>query len=108
MQHPPTPQATLGMGSECQNSTFSEHGQLNVKLKRNTNAATWLPAAPTLTLGMGQNSNFSEHGHVTYYIKDNHECSNMVANILPPDPLPLDPGNGVNRSKFNFFHGHCI
>ena len=28
---------------------------------------------------------FSEHGHVAYQIKENHECSNMVANILPAD-----------------------
>ena len=43
---------------------------------------------------------FSVHGHVTYQIKENHKCSNMVANILPADTL--DPGDGVNRSKFNF------
>ena len=48
--------------------------------------------------GWGQNSTFSEHGHVAYQIKENHKCSNMVANILP-----TDPGDGVNRSKLNFF-----
>ena len=46
-----------------------------------------------LTLGMGsigQNSTFSEHGHVAYQIKGNHECSIMVANILPADPSSPD------------------
>ena len=37
---------------------------------------------------VGQNSTFSEHGHVGYEIKENQECSNMVANILPTDPYP--------------------
>ena len=50
---------------------------------------------------VGQNKTFSEHGVVAYQIKENHECSNMVANILPTDTP--DPGDGVNRSKFNFF-----
>ena len=47
---------------------------------------------PLPTLGMGsvyQNSNFAEHGHVAYQIKENRECSNMVANILPVDPSRL-------------------
>ena len=51
-----------------------------------------------------QNSTFSEHGHVAYQIKDNHECSNMVANILPADPPP--PSTLDMRSvglKVNFF-----
>ena len=61
-------------------------------------------------LGMGskvQNSTFSEHGHVAYQIKENHECSNMVPNILPADPYPTTPsptlGIGVTWSKVNFF-----
>ena len=63
-----------------------------------------LPADPTaLTLGSkGQNSTLSENGHVAYQINGNNECSNMVANILPTDP-PQDSGDGVNRSKLNFF-----
>ena len=45
---------------------------------------------PTITLGsQGKNSTFSEQGHVVYQIKGNRECSNMVANILPPDPFLL-------------------
>ena len=42
----------------------------------------------------GQNSTFSEHGHVAYQIEENHECSNMVANILPADPPPPALGKG--------------
>ena len=43
-----------------------------------------IPTPTPLTMGSkAQNSTFSEHGHVAYQIKDNHECSNMVANILP-------------------------
>ena len=55
-------------------------------------------------LGMrsiGQNSTFSECGHGAYQIKKNHECSNMVANILPAD-TPTTIGM-VNRSKLIFF-----
>ena len=56
---------------------------------------------PTLSMGsVRKKSVFSVHGHVTYQIKENHKCSNMVANILPADTL--DPGVGVNWSKFNF------
>ena len=58
----------------------------------------------THTLGMGskgQNSIFSEHGHDAYQIKENHECSNMVANILLAEP-PTAPSPPY-RSKFNFF-----
>ena len=60
------------------------------------------PIPPTLGMGsVGQNSTFSEHGHVAYQIKENQECSNMVANNLLADTP--NPGDGVNRSKFNFF-----
>ena len=47
------------------------------------------PPHPPLTLGIKRlNSTFSEQCHVAYKTKGNHECSNMVANILPADPLP--------------------
>ena len=48
------------------------------------------PPPPTLEVKR-LNSTFSEHGHIAYKIKGNHECSNMVANILPvapPSPRP--------------------
>ena len=68
------------------------------------------PPPPPSALGMmsvGQNSTFLEHGHFVYQIKENHDCSNTVANILPerplPPPPPPDPGDGVRRSKYTFF-----
>ena len=100
---------------------------LHIKLKRITNAATWLPPPPppppprgtdrgtvlqiwniwnvifNLEMGSkGQNSTFSEL--VTLHIKENHACSNIIANIFLADtPTHHPPGDGVNRSKFNFF-----
>ena len=35
----------------------------------------------------GQRQSFSDYGHVAYQIKGNDACINMVANILPVDPL---------------------
>ena len=51
--------------------------------------------------GCGQNVKiqlFLEHGHVAYQIKGNHKCRNMVANILPTDPLTPPPHNLGMRS----------
>ena len=61
-----------------------------------------------LTMGSkGQNSTFSEHGHVAYQIKDNYECSNMVANILPKDPPNTTLGMGSVDQNLTFSeHGH--
>ena len=58
------------------------------------------PTPPTLWMGsVGKKSVFfSVHGHVTYQIKENHKCSNMVANILPANTL--DPGDGVKIQLF--------
>ena len=47
-----------------------------------------------------QNTTFSEYGHFANQIKENHECSKIVANILPVDSP--DPWDWVSRSKFNF------
>ena len=54
-----------------------------------------------LTLGLGSKFTFSQDGHAAYQIKGNHECSNMVAHILPavPNPPP-DPGDRVKMSFF--------
>ena len=55
---------------------------------------------PPQTMGMGslgQNPTFSEHGHVTYQIKENHEYSNMVANIYSADTR--NTGDRVNNSN---------
>ena len=63
---------------------------------------------PPPDLGMGskvQNSTFSEHGHVAYQIKENHECSNMVPNILLEDTLTLRMGQKGQNLPFSE-HGH--
>ena len=51
----------------------------------------------------GQNLPFSEHGHVAFQIYLNHECSNMVANILHADPLSPTLEVESKGSKVNFF-----
>ena len=44
----------------------------------------------------------SEHGQVAYQIKGNHECSNMVTNILLAD-TPLPKANlGVGNIGYMF------
>ena len=51
--------------------------------------------------------NFSEYGHGAYQIKENHKCSNTVANILPAYPLPQNPRDGTIGRKSTFSeHGH--
>ena len=48
------------------------------------------PHPPDPRVGVKRsNSTFSEHGHVAYQIKGNHDCSIIVANVLPADPLPI-------------------
>ena len=59
-------------------------------------------------LGIGSkvlNSTFSEHGHVAYQIKENHECSNMVPNIMLADILTLGMGQIGQNLPFSE-HGH--
>ena len=63
--------------------------------------ANILTAGPLLARGMGSighKSTFSEHGHVAYQIKGNHECSNLVSNILLTDKVNL----GVGEMGFMF------
>ena len=79
------------MWSIGQNSTFSEHGHVanqtkwNHKIKQQGSKYLALRHPPPWPLGSkGLNSTFSDYGHVAYYqIKGIHECSNIVANILP-------------------------
>ena len=50
-----------------------------------------------LTLGVlskGKNST----SYVVYQIKGKHNCSNMVANILPAYPAPSQPWGDLKRS----------
>ena len=72
---------------------FKYMDMLHIKLKKITNAATWwqifcvqTPIPLTLRMGsVGKNSPLSEHGYGVYQIKENHECSNIVPNILLAD-----------------------
>ena len=109
--HYPSP--TLGMASVGQNTFFKNMDMLHIKLKKITNAATWYqifcaqtPIPLTLRMGsVGQNSPLSEHGHVAYQIKENHECSNMVRNILLTDSPTLGMGPIGQNLPFSE-HGH--
>ena len=59
------------------------------------------PYPTSLTLGkgsIGHKSTFLEHGHVAYQIKENHEMQQHGSKYFAS--LPLDPGDGVNGSKF--------
>ena len=67
------------------------------------NVLTRRPPSPPQPWGWVQKSTLSEHNHVANQIKWNHECSNMVANILPPDLPPPTLEGGVKNSKFNMF-----
>ena len=93
---------------------------VHIKLKGIMNAATWYqiffsrrPPPPT-ALGDGfkrSKIKFSEDGHIAYQIQGNHECSNIVANILPadPPPPPYPPTLGVGSiGQYSTFseHGH--
>ena len=56
--------------------------------------------------GLKRSIFFSECGHVVYQLKGNHECSNMVANILAAEPLP-DPGMGsMGQNSIFTEYGH--
>ena len=59
---------------------------------------TW-PSPSTNGVGSkGQNSSFTEHGHVLYQVKLNHECRNIMANILPAD-APTNAPDLLGESK---------
>ena len=89
----------LGGGVKGTIKLFQNMVMLHIELKGITGAATCNKQQhgseyyarrphPPLTLGVKRlKFNFSEHGHIAYKIKGNHECSNMVANILPAAPL---------------------
>ena len=65
------------------------------------------PTHPKTMGSKGQNSTFSQHGHVAYQIKDNHECSKVVANILPEDPPTPTLGMWSVDQKLTLTeHGH--
>ena len=69
------------------------------------------PPPQTFGVGsIGQNSTFSEHGPVSYQIIENHQRSNMVANVLPADhtiPPTLTLGmRSVGQISSFSEHGH--
>ena len=74
---PPPPPPTLGVKIQL----FQNMVILRIKLK-----ACPHPPSPYPWVKRS-NLTFAEHDHVAYQIKGNHECSNMVANILPAAPL---------------------
>ena len=64
------------------------------------------------TSNPGSKFNFSDHGYVAFQIKWNHECSNIVTNILS-SPNPWGGSKGQNstfqkmvmlRIKLNLLH----
>ena len=62
-----------------------------------------------MTLGLeskDQNFTFSEHGHVANQIKGNHECSNIVANILPADTPHIVGMGSIGQKSTYSKHGH--
>ena len=107
--------STLGMGSIGKNSTFSEHSQVAYKIKGNHECSNVVAnilnadPPPPSTLGMGsmdqKNHIYSEHGHVAYQIKGNLEMQQHGSKYFTcrPLPTPMTLGDGVKRSKFNFF-----
>ena len=64
------------------------------QIKQDFSLKAWGPA-PWVNLAGRADANiqlFLEYGHVAYQIKGNYPCSNMVANTLPYDHPPPDPG----------------
>ena len=110
------PPSTLGMASIGQNSTFclSEHGHVAYQVYENHECSNMVPnilpadAPPHLGMGLtSQSSCFIEQGLAAYQIKGNHEKQHHACKYFARRPPSLDPGDGVNRSKFNFFrNGH--
>ena len=78
---------------------------LHIKLKKIINAATvyqlfCLQPSPHPPIHPQPSSTFSEHAHVAYQSKGNHECTYMVAHILPADPPPLTLVSKCQNSTF--------
>ena len=104
--HPiPSPQ-TLGMGSVCQIQLLQDIVMLHIKLKGTTKYSNMiviiLPADTHLTLG----SKFNLFKTWSCGISDLRKSQNIATCyqiFCPQTPHPPDPGDGVNRSKFNFF-----
>ena len=100
----------MGMGSVGQNPTFSEHSHVVSNLRDSRmqkHGSTFFACRPPPSTydprGRGQKVKvhfFQSMAKLHIKLKG---ISNMVANSLPPDPpcSHPDPGDGVNRSKFD-------
>ena len=115
---PRPPPPPLGIGSLGQIQLFQNIGHVAYQIKKENhkcsnsvvNILLSDPSPPTLVVKRSK-LNLSDQCHVAYQMKGNLECSNMVAYILSAD-LPLhphlDPGGGINRSKFIRTWSCCI
>ena len=83
------------VGSKSKNSPYSEHGHVNPH-----------PRPPRSSSSKGQHSTFSEHGRTALQIKENHESSNIEANILLADPRPRQPWGFIGQTSTFSEHGH--
>ena len=96
---------TLGMGTIGQTATFSEHVYVAYQIKGNHKILLQPPPPPHHPWPWGRGPKvkipLSKYGHVTYKNKGNHECSNIVANDLPADPLTLGMGSTGQKSTFS-------
>ena len=104
----PTPDPGVG-GLKCQNSIVSGHCHVAYQIKENRKCSNMVAFfarrppdpgdGPT-----GQNSTFLEHGHVAYQIKRNHEMQQHGCKYFGcRHTYPTTLGDGIKRSKFNFF-----
>ena len=93
---PPDPSQPWGWGQMVKIQLFQNMVILHIK-KRIPNVASWYqiiclqsppPPPPPGDRVNRSKFNFPEHGHVAYQIKENHECSNIVANNLSAPPSP--------------------
>ena len=103
---PADPSPILGEGSKGQSFNFFRtwscciSNKIESRMQQHDSKSFAHRPHPTLK-PKGHNSTFPQHGHVAYQIKWNHECSKMVANVLP-QPSSTQRG-GIKRSKFYFF-----
>ena len=102
----PPPPPTLGMGSVGQIQLFQDMVMLHIKLKGTTKYSNMIviimPADTHLTLG----SKFNLFKTWSCGISDLRKSQNIATCyqiFCPQTPHPPDPGDWVNRSKFNFF-----
>ena len=99
-----------GVGVKRSKSFFSDYGHITYQIKGNGACSNSgrkrfnrrSPHDPGVR-SKGQNSTFSEHGHVAYQIKCIHKCSDIIANILPADPILT-----FCMNRFLFFSRTCL